>query len=310
MITKQTSLDHKLTGTKQNMKLSSIASLLAASNVQAHPMIRGLLFTGGEQRNKGIGQFPMMRGDCYWATNNSEPLLTRIEEECNAFTGCKEIDVSNLDCSHWETVDGGFMLNEGCNLEDMTDEEKEAFRLQMEVTHEEKRNEWMSMSVAEREALREEAFAVREANAATLIGCACCSEYGVASISNLVKGKEGAVAKTLGFSREPMGTNNMGPQGSGGKQKGHRKHGDRLLKKFYDECSTFDCSVVDIENQDCTPATPIRDRIHFDMDLSETEKEDLKSEMEANEQGNHEQMLRCACCGKSFDSYEQDFFGN
>ena len=101
----------------------------------------------------------------------------------------------------------------------------------------------------------------------------------MASISNIVKGKEGDVAKTLGFSREPMGTNNIGPKGTGGKQKGHRKHGDRLLKIFNDECSTFDCSVVDRENEDCTPATPIRDRIHSDMDLSETEKDALKSQM-------------------------------
>lgn len=185
---------------------------------------------GGRGKEKGKGGrgkgedrlerdvFSLINGNCYWGENGSEPLLGKIEEQCSSFT-CSD----NPSCdARWQNmVDEDFMI-EGCPEEGLTDEKKDEFKAKMQ----EKKEIWKNMSKDERDELKQEKKFIRESNAATVLslGCGCCGETG-SDLSDLVRGKEGAVARTLGFRR---------PKGEGGGLLGQLGNGEGggLLSQF------------------------------------------------------------------------------
>ena len=158
-----------------------------------------------------------MGGNCYWGVDDGAPLLDRIQEECEtAGFSCPQND-GELQCNVWQTLDDtDGTLFEGCQEGGLTEEQKTEMKAKMQ----EKRAKWEDMTMEERADLREERKAIRDANAATVLGCGCCE--GVESIKALVKDREGAVAKTLRF-RKPRGEGGFG-QGHGN---GHHGGGGR-----------------------------------------------------------------------------------
>lgn len=187
---------------------------LSATNAQAqvhHELLRGreLRFRDGtgNERHAGSGsQGPFGKGgrgsgglfgrtsesgECYWSGVNgdSEPLLTRIVDECGTYT-CTEEDI---DCTAWDTVTDEDLIRGYCDP-NMTQEERDASRLV-------RREKWLAMTTAERQDFLSELKDVNEANKHTVLECACCNSDGIDSIVGLVAGKEGAVAKALGLRR-------------------------------------------------------------------------------------------------------------
>mmetsp|Transcript_2114 Transcript_2114/g.4400 ORF Transcript_2114/g.4400 Transcript_2114/m.4400 type:complete len:221 (+) Transcript_2114:328-990(+) len=172
---------------------ATIATLAALSNTRALPAsVRGLRPGGGA--SGAFGASRPAHDICFWATNNSQPLLDGIENLCSTTFDCAAVDTDALDCNVWETNDILAFEKPTCS-EDMTDEEKEAFREEMEDIREEMFDAIMLMTDEERAAFHAEQESTDAANAATVLGCGCCN--GMDSISELVKGREGAVAKAL-----------------------------------------------------------------------------------------------------------------
>ena len=140
-----------------------------------------------------------MKANCYWGANESQPLLDRIEEECDTNDPCDGVEEDELDntCTDpsWETMDNEGVMIEGCPDEGLTEEEREELKAKMQA----KKEMWMGMSETERTAYKEERDILMATNTATTLLCGCCK--GTESIVTLVKDKEGAVAKTLGFRR-------------------------------------------------------------------------------------------------------------
>ena len=232
------------------MKLSSISisflALVALSNAQDPPMLRGLGRGGGGgggggrgggggggggggrgggggkggrdkggrgKGGRGKGEmdsiFSMLKGNCYWGADDSKPLLDRLQEECNSSDYCE----ANPSCDDpkWKTMDDDGLMVDGCPEGGLTDEQKEELKDKMEAKHEEMK----AMSDEDREAYREERKANKAANADTVLGCGCCSgDSGIESVKSLVNGKEGAVAKALDF-RKPKVDGEGGGHGSG-----------------------------------------------------------------------------------------------
>jgi hypothetical protein len=169
-------------------------------------------------------------------------------------------------------VDTDVPLIEGC-VEELTEEQKEEIDAKMQA----KKEQWMAMTDEEKAAKWQEKKDVREANAATVLGCSCCREGGTDNVADLVRGKEGAVAKTLGF-RKPReeGGGKWHGQGFGGSEvnmeekcarfqgegkcdaeeapdctqvntmKRYRHHGGRWFDKLYCNC----CEGQDVGGSD------------------------------------------------------------
>jgi len=164
---------------------------------------------GGRGRGKGKGKhlFSMMKmkmkGICYWGENESQPLLDRIQEECDSNNPCDGVEPDQLDiCTNpsWETMgDEDEELTFGeCSGERLTDDQRAELKTKMQA----KKETWKSMTDAERLAFKEQKEAIKASNNATVLLCGCCK--GTDSIATLVKDREFAVAKTLGF-RRPKG---------------------------------------------------------------------------------------------------------
>lgn len=182
------------------------------------------------------------KGNCYWGEDGGTPLFTRIQEECNAnVINCDE--VGELDCSSWQTVDGELPLVEGC-VEDLTEEEREEIKAQMQA----KKDRWMAMTDEEKAVRKQDKEDARQANAATVLGCSCCVDGGTDNVADLVQGKEGRVAKTLGYQR---------PREDGGDHRPGRLFGDSDVD-MEEKCAAFqeqgkcntevtiDCTEVDM----------------------------------------------------------------
>lgn len=143
-----------------------------------------------------------MKGICYWGENESQPLLDRIQEECDSKNPCAGVEPDQLDiCTNpsWETMgdeDEDFTFGE-CSGERLTDDQRAELKTKMQT----KKETWKSMTDADRLALKEQKEAIKASNNATVLLCGCCK--GTDSIATLVKDREFAVAKTLGF-RRPM----------------------------------------------------------------------------------------------------------
>ena len=74
-----------------------------------------------------------------------------------------------------------------------------------------------AMSDEARAQYREDKKAMKAANAATVLGCGCCNDAsGIESVKTLVKGKEGAVARTLDFRKPRIDGAEGGGHGFGG----------------------------------------------------------------------------------------------
>ncbi len=170
---------------------TTLASLALLSNTQANPSIRGLLRQGKNNANAP----GYLRTDemFFWASNNGEQLLAKIDEMCGTFA-CDEVDTDALKCDEWKENSILSIDHPTCS-DDMSEEEKEIFYEKMEDFRQQMFDALMSMSDAERLAFREEQEAVDAANKATVLGCGCC--IGLDSIGVLIDGKEGAVAKAL-----------------------------------------------------------------------------------------------------------------
>ncbi len=202
---------------------ATVATLAALSNTQAlTASIRGLRQGGGAP---GASRPP--HDVCFWATNNSQPLLDGIQNLCDTTFNCAAIDTGALNCTACETNDILSFDMPTCS-EDMTDEEKEAFCEEMEDIREDMFEAIMLMTYEERVAFHAEQEATDEANAATVLGCGCCN--GMDSISKLVDGREGAVAKALklhpGNGGQPEGGSSIG-SGAGMGSKGGARGGGK-----------------------------------------------------------------------------------
>lgn len=144
-----------------------------------------------------------MRGICYWGSNESQPLLDRIQEECDSNNPCDGVEPDQLDiCTNpsWETMGDGdedFTFGE-CSGERLTDDQRAELKTKMQANKETRK----SRTDAERIAFKEQKEDIKASNKATVLLCGCCK--GTASIATLVKDREFAVAKTLGF-RRPRG---------------------------------------------------------------------------------------------------------
>jgi len=207
------------------MKLSAFfffSALVLPSNSQDTPLLRGLergsggggggdgrgggrgggggKGGGGGRGKKGKNMIAMMvKANCYWGANESQPLLDRIEEECATNDPCDGVDLGELDdtCADpsWATMDDEDLMIEGCPDGGLTEQEKEELKAKMQA----KKEMRMGMSRAERIEYKEEMEALKANNTATTLLCGCCK--GTESIVTPVKDREGAVAKTLGFRR-------------------------------------------------------------------------------------------------------------
>mmetsp|Transcript_27168 Transcript_27168/g.56564 ORF Transcript_27168/g.56564 Transcript_27168/m.56564 type:complete len:339 (-) Transcript_27168:216-1232(-) len=178
---------------------------------------------GGRGGGKNIIEkevFSLMNGNCYWGDYNSKPLLERIEEECNSNSYTCDTDNPSCNASWHNMVDGELMV-EGCPVEGLDDDEMEAFKTKLQ----EKKEMWVGMSKEERKELREEKKAINASNVAAVLslGCGCCDgnegeseSESETALAALVRGREGAVAKALGF-RKPKGEGGglFGQLGSG-----------------------------------------------------------------------------------------------
>merc|ERR1739842_128991 len=96
----------------------------------------------------------------------------------------------------------------GC-IDDMTDEQRDEIRAQMQAHKE----AWMALSDEERAALMDEKENAKAANAATVLGCSCCLDGGTDNVADLVEGREGWVAMSLGFRKPRGGGGHMGGGG-------------------------------------------------------------------------------------------------
>jgi len=124
-----------------------------------------------------------------------------------------------------------------------------------------KKDAWMAMPDEDKAAYKEEKEQIREANAATALACGCsCKENGLSDFTELVKGKEGVVAKTLGF-RPPR------EDGDGLWSSHHSKPHDQddiesMCTAFTteDKCADLSATICEDEGVDSTTATVKRGR--------------------------------------------------
>jgi len=240
---------------------------------------------GGRGGGKKGGMFSKIaEGNCYWGNNTSQVLFERIEKECNSTNfSCDEVVTSDLECSRWETMDdddGSFNLLEGCNEEELTEDEKE----EMQIKIEEKKEKWMAMTDDQKDAYQAEKNRIRNANTAKVLGCGCCD--GTDSIFELVKDKEGTVAITLGFkmpregSHGSRGKGKFKPGGTGGgfagRPQGTASGSETDVQVMLDEgCGDFQLQCYELEGKyDCT---------NFDARNMKRSR-------------NHNYMLYCGCC--------------
>ncbi|KAL7467724.1 hypothetical protein ACHAXS_007971 [Conticribra weissflogii] len=193
--------------------MTAFATLAIA---HANPFIRSL------HRNGGNGGPRLPHDLCYWSANNSQPLLDEIQNLCDTSYDCTEIDAGSLDCSKWEETSDLFSFDEPLCMANMTAEEKESLREEVEDAREVMFDLMMSMTQEELQAFREENLAIDEANAATVLGCGCC--VGIESIAGLVDGRQGAVAKALNL--RPEGDRPNGDWAEGDHFQGGRFDGD------------------------------------------------------------------------------------
>jgi len=153
----------------------------------------------------------MMNGNCYWGADGSKTLLDRLQEECDSKDYCE----ANPSCDdpEWKTMDGDDLMVDGCPEGGLTDVQKEELKSKMEAKHE----DMEAMTDEARAKYRQDKKAMKAANAATVLGCGCCSgDSGIESVKTLVNGKEGAVARTLNFRKPSVGGAEGGGHGSGG----------------------------------------------------------------------------------------------
>mmetsp|Transcript_3741 Transcript_3741/g.7919 ORF Transcript_3741/g.7919 Transcript_3741/m.7919 type:complete len:395 (-) Transcript_3741:2032-3216(-) len=201
---------------------SAMTAFAALSIANAHPFIRSLHRygeNGGTQRPRDL---------CYWSANNSQPLFDQIQIICDTSYDCTEVDAGSLDCNVWETKNEIFSFDEPLCKANMTAEEKESLREEMEDDREVMFDVLISMTEEERQAFHEENLAIDEVNAATVLGCGCC--IGIKSIEGLVEGRQGAVAKALKLRPEGGRTDGNGAKGI--LFEGGRYDGDDEVQEF------------------------------------------------------------------------------
>lgn len=80
---------------------------------------------------------------------------------------------------------------------------------------------------------------------------------------------------------------------------GHGKHGGPPpLAMIKDECQVFNCKDTEAANLDCNIEVPSRPERLDPSTMTEEQKQEARSKMEAAREAHHQQVLSCACCAK------------
>ncbi len=142
------------------------------------------------------------------------------------------------------------------------------------------------MTSADRDDYKDQMKALKAANAATVLQCGCCQ--GTKTIAALVQGKEGAVAKALGF-RKPRDDGDHDDQGFGGHGHGHhgkpggwsQHEGMGIENTLEEKCQNF------LEQDGCTDAVA---NAGGQIDCS------WYDSMHVKRGRHHSVKLYCSCC--------------
>lgn len=268
--------------------VATLVSSLAQNSVTVRKLHRGRGAGGGRGYGGGGGRGGQGGGkgrdrvekafmaNCYWGQDESAPLISRINEECDGYdcTGVTK-------CLDWES-DEDDILVEGCD-EDMSEEDASELKDQINTALQEKREKFKDMSEEERAAYRQEREEMRQRNAENVMNCGCCSSNSEYELGELVGHIEGAVARTLGF---------ITPKGEGGSCVG------RLQAMVEAECpgyiSTCPTEPIDIGTE-CVLEKPERPNVDWSS-LTLEEKDQFKEQMQVLRDEFKEQVLKCSCC--------------